>query len=106
MATLANDKDASVGSVWLRHARAVFFSALIGSLVACSLALGQTATSSKVPPSELERHNMSRVAARPSQLVAIFYRDPGLLVTLKRWMARDATDHGQLISDSDLTDEA
>ena len=28
------------------------------------------------------------------------------MVELKRWIAKDATDHGQLISDSDLTDEA
>ncbi len=28
------------------------------------------------------------------------------MVELKHWIAKDATDHGQLISDSDLTDEA
>ena len=28
------------------------------------------------------------------------------MVELKSWIAKDATDHGQLISDSDLTDEA
>ena len=28
------------------------------------------------------------------------------MVEIKRWIAKDATDHGQLISDSDLTDEA
>jgi len=28
------------------------------------------------------------------------------MVEIKRWIATDATDHGQLISDSDLTDEA
>lgn len=57
-------------------------------------------------PSQLERQNLGRVAARAPQLVAIFYRDPGLLVELKRWIAKDATDHGQVIADSDLTDEA
>jgi protein involved in polysaccharide export with SLBB domain len=36
----------------------------------------------------------------------IFHRDPGLMVELKSWIAKDATNHGQLISDSDLTDEA
>lgn len=28
------------------------------------------------------------------------------MVELKGWVAKDATDHGQLISDSDLTDQA
>ena len=36
----------------------------------------------------------------------ILHRDPGLMVELKRWVAKDATAHGQLIADSDLTDEA
>ena len=49
---------------------------------------------------------MAHVAARATQLIAIFYRDPGLLVELKRWVAKDAADNGQLVSDTDLTDEA
>jgi protein involved in polysaccharide export with SLBB domain len=66
----------------------------------------QTRGPSSVPQSELSRQNMARVAASVGQLVAIFHRDPGLMVELKSWIAKDATDHGQLISDSDLTDEA
>jgi protein involved in polysaccharide export with SLBB domain len=49
---------------------------------------------------------MARVAASTGQLIAILHRDPGLMVELKRWVAKDATDHGQLIADTDLTDEA
>ena len=49
---------------------------------------------------------MAHVAATVGQLVAILHKDPGLTVELKGWIARDATDHGQLISDTDLTDEA
>ncbi len=49
---------------------------------------------------------MERVAASVGQLVAILHKDAGLMVELKHWIAKDATDHGQLISDSDLTDEA
>jgi len=49
---------------------------------------------------------MARVAASVGQLAIIFHRDPGLMVELKRWVAKDATDHGQLIADTDLTDEA
>jgi polysaccharide export outer membrane protein len=66
----------------------------------------QTRQQPLVPQSELARQNMERVAATVGQLVAIFHRDPGLMVELKRWIAKDATDHGQLISDSDLTDES
>ena len=67
---------------------------------------GQTRQQSPVPQSELARQNMARVAASTGQLVGILHKDPGLMVELKRWIAKDATDHGQLISDSDLTEEA
>jgi len=83
-------------------------------LLACAFALAfaalyasaQSKPSPTAPSSELERQNLAHVAARTSQLVGIFYRDPGLLVELKRWIARDATNHGQVIADADLTDEA
>src|SRR5580698_9690201 len=75
-------------------------------LLGAPFAIAQSRQQQSPPSSELERQNLARVAARTSQLVGIFYRDPGLLVELKRWIARDATNHGQLISDADLTDEA
>jgi protein involved in polysaccharide export with SLBB domain len=59
-----------------------------------------------VPQSELARQNMGHVAASTGQLLAILRRDPGLLVELKQWIAKDATEHGQLIADADLTEEA
>jgi hypothetical protein len=59
-----------------------------------------------VAPSELARQNMSHVAASVGQIVAVLHRDPGLMIELKKWIAKDATDHGQLISDADLADEA
>jgi protein involved in polysaccharide export with SLBB domain len=76
-------------------------------LVACCIGvLSQTQQQGPVPQSELARQNMARVAASTGQLIAILHRDPGLMVELKRWIAKDATDHGQLIADTDLTDEA
>ncbi len=66
----------------------------------------QTQRQNSVPPSELARQNMAHVAASVGQLIAILHRDPGLMVELKRWIAKDATDHGQLIADTELTDEA
>lgn len=74
--------------------------------VCCVGVFSQTQQQSSVPQSELARQNMARVAASTGQLIAILHRDPGLMVELKRWIAKDATDHGQLIADTDLTDEA
>jgi polysaccharide export outer membrane protein len=56
--------------------------------------------------SDLGRDNLSRVAASAAELKAVLLTDIGLMVELKRWVAKDATDHGQIISDSDLTNDA
>jgi len=66
---------------------------------------GQT-QATPIAPSDLARQNLAHVAASVGQIVGILHRDPGLMVELKRWIAKDATDHGQLISDADLADEA
>jgi len=81
-------------------------SSLAVALVFVALALSAQSRPSGVATSDLERDNMTRVAARASQLIGIFYRDPGLLMEFKRWIAKDAANHGQVIADSDLTDEA
>jgi hypothetical protein len=61
-----------------------------------------------VPPStlELSRQNLSRVAAAAPEIKTVLLKDIGLMVELKRWVAKDATSHGQLVSESDLTDDA
>jgi protein involved in polysaccharide export with SLBB domain len=56
--------------------------------------------------SELARDNLDRVAASVAQLKVILIQDAGLLVELKRWIAKDASDNGQVIADEDLTDSA
>ncbi len=56
--------------------------------------------------SELGRDNLSRVAASAPEIKTILVKDVGLMVELKRWIARDATAHGQIISETDLTDDA
>jgi len=56
--------------------------------------------------SELTRDNLDRVAASAAQIKAVLVRDTGLMVELKRWMAKDASDNGQVIADQDLTDAA
>src|SRR6202140_2924883 len=88
---------------WVRRA---LLCAVLGLATGCLNLFAQTRPQPPVPQSELGRQNMTHVAASVGQLVAILHKDPGLMVELKRWIAKDATDHGQLISDSDLTDEA
>jgi polysaccharide export outer membrane protein len=56
--------------------------------------------------SELSQENLGRVAASASQIRGVLVRDEGLLVELKRWVAKEATDNGQIVDDSTLTDQA
>gem|GEM_PF-224794 len=55
---------------------------------------------------ELGRTNLDRVGASPEEIKAVLAQDPGLMVELKRWVAQDATSHGQIIGDEDLSDAA
>jgi polysaccharide export outer membrane protein len=59
-----------------------------------------------MPSSELGRENLSRVAASAAEIKTILIKDTGLMVELKRWVAKDATSQGQIISEADLTDDA
>jgi polysaccharide export outer membrane protein len=56
--------------------------------------------------SELAKENLDRVAASEAQIAAVLRTNPGLFVELKAWIAKDASDHGQLIQDEDLEDSA
>lgn len=56
--------------------------------------------------SGLGQENMSLVAASPAEIKTVLSEDVGLMVELKRWAAKDATDHGQIIGEADLTDDA
>jgi hypothetical protein len=55
---------------------------------------------------DLALQNLHQVAASIGDIKAILLRDPGLMVELKRWVAKDATDHGQIIGEADLSDYA
>jgi polysaccharide biosynthesis/export protein len=69
--------------------------------------LAQQATENgAISASELAKGNLDRVAASESQITSVLNANPGLLVELKRWVAEDAADRGQLLRDSDLTDAA
>ncbi len=62
--------------------------------------------SDSIAPSGLAAENLSRVAASAAQVEDLLRKEPGLLVELKRWVAKEATDHGQILDDTELTDQA
>jgi len=59
-----------------------------------------------IAPSGLAAENLNRVAASVAQVEELLRKDPGLLVELKRWVAKEATDRGQILDDSELTEQA
>jgi hypothetical protein len=56
--------------------------------------------------SDLAQDNLSRVAASSDQIRTVLVKDTGLLVELKRWVAKEATENGQVVDDSTLSDQA
>src|SRR4029077_9027768 len=57
-------------------------------------------------PTDLAKENLGRVAASSTQLQTVLLKDAGILVELKRWVAKEATDNGQIVEDGALTDQA
>ena len=57
-------------------------------------------------PSDLANENYEHLAAAPRQVQEVLVKDPGLLVELKRLAIKEATDNGQIVEDSSLTDQA
>ncbi|MFZ0523455.1 MAG: SLBB domain-containing protein [Candidatus Acidiferrales bacterium] len=81
----------------------------LASILLISIAMqaqGQSQRVSSAQNSELGRENLSHVSASAGEIKVVIIRDIGLMVELKRWVAKDATDHGQIITDADLTDDA
>jgi len=56
--------------------------------------------------SDLAKDNLNRVAASAAQIRAVLVKDAGLLVELKRVVAKEATDEGQVVEDAKLSDDA
>jgi protein involved in polysaccharide export with SLBB domain len=92
------------------------------SLAICALQLfctpvhaqqgSRSATRDEVPAyresqsSELENENLKHAAASAAQIEEVLRKDAGLLVEVKRWAAKEAADSGQVVEDSDLSDQA
>src|SRR5579859_1568121 len=91
----------------------------IAVLLFCPLVYGQTREQVRPPQrdsqtttstragglSELAQGNLNRVAASSAQIRAVLLKDAGLLVELKRWVAKETADNGQIVDDSQLSDQ-
>jgi polysaccharide export outer membrane protein len=98
-------KNASAMRIPGRSARGVIC-VLVALGFGCGAMRAQNQRPAPTIGSDLGRDNLSRVAASAAELKAVLLTEVGLMVELKRWVAKDATDHGQIISDSDLTNDA
>ena len=58
------------------------------------------------PPNEWVTDNMDIVSASATQIKDVLAKEPGLMVELKRLIARQATEKGQIVTEKDLEDEA
>ena len=56
--------------------------------------------------SDLAKDNFDLVAASSIQIREILVRDAGLLVELKRWIAKEASDNGQVVQAENLSEQA
>jgi protein involved in polysaccharide export with SLBB domain len=66
----------------------------------------QTQRDSNQNLSELEKGNLARVAASAPQVQEVLLKEPGILVELKRLVAKEASQNGQIVDDSLLADQA
>jgi protein involved in polysaccharide export with SLBB domain len=89
----------------------------IALLLFCSALLGQTNDVSRVSRgsyasaennqlSDLAKDNLDYVAASSVQIREVLVKDAGLLVELKRYVAKEASDNGQVVQESNLSDQA
>ena len=59
----------------------------------------------QIGQSKLEKQNLGSVAASTAQIQAVRAKDTGLLVELKRSVAKEAANNGPTVQDADLTDQ-
>jgi polysaccharide biosynthesis/export protein len=89
-----------------KHGLYMIATLLIMVVLHVPVAHAQQRNNDAAKASDLAVQNLSRVGASAAEVKSVLLKDSGLMVELKRWVAKDATDHGQIVSDSDLTDDA
>src|ERR1700751_817636 len=80
--------------------------ALLAVLLCSYVTYGQDRRPSPPSNSDLGRANLNRGSASAGEIKVVLIKDPGLMVEPKRWVAKDATDHGQILRDEDMPDDA
>jgi protein involved in polysaccharide export with SLBB domain len=90
----------------------------VSVLTGCGVAVAQTAseaagkttltspTARQPQLRELDQDKKSRVAAPAEEIRTVLAKNPGLLVELERVVEKDEISKGQLVADSDLTEQA
>jgi protein involved in polysaccharide export with SLBB domain len=92
----------------IRHFFPIFLGLLILNFPAISLAQRQQQQAINIPGSmsDLASQNMNKVAASAPDIKAVLLKEPGIMVELKRWVAKDSTDHGQIVGETELSEYA
>jgi len=88
-----------------------FITFLVGFVTISAAAAPQKPAQAPEPPeqdraSDWASDNLERVSASVAQIRGVLAKDPGLMVELKRLMAKQATDKGQIVAEQDMTDSA
>lgn len=89
-----------------RHKERLVLMLVICAFISPALGAQQSQQQRPISDTELSRDNFSQVAASAAQIKTVLVQDPGFMVELKRWVAREETNEGQIVSESDLTDDA
>jgi polysaccharide export outer membrane protein len=79
---------------------------LVLSTCLVSAASAQQRPSSPANVSDLAVQNMNRVAASAGEIKTILLKDSGLMVELRRWIAKDSAEHGQIVGEAELSEDA
>jgi protein involved in polysaccharide export with SLBB domain len=95
-----------LAAVMFRRAMLLALAVLTVCGVVCAQRQAQPDKRDLAGPSDLAVENLSHVSASAAEIQAVLQAQPGLLVELKRWAAKDAADHGQVVADADLADQA
>lgn len=109
--TPAEGRVARLAAAALPCLLAIFVGIAAGPLRAQTLVIPQVPRDaprkgeSPEPPNEWVTDNMDIVSASATQIKDVLAKEPGLMVELKRLIARQATEKGQIVTEKDLEDE-
>ena len=75
-----------------RGVRAIWFACSLSAfLLLSTITSAQVKRQNPVTGPELARHNLAQVGASAEDIKVVLVKSPGLMVEVKRWVAKDAT---------------